>query len=451
MRVAIITLGCDKNTVDNEYLAGLLESRGCEVVDGDGADMQAVDAAVVTTCGFIGAAKLQSVETMAALADSKRDFGYPKRLYVAGCLTQRYADDILLELPEIDGLVGVGQFDTLTEMITHAPGNNGHTTAPKRVVRDEPTVHVEHFMMRKHSSGKPHAFLKVSDGCNNGCTFCSIPAMKGRHRSVPIPVLLEEARSLLDQGVRELILVAQDLSAYGKDVDKATRLPVLLESLAALEGDFRIRCMYCYPGGITDTFLDLMASEPKIAPYLDVPLQHLDRGVLKRMKRPAREVNTTELVARIREKVPGIALRTSMIVGFPGETEEEHEEMLTQMRALEFDWLGAFQYSPEDGTPAGDAPGQIPDRVKERRWHKVMQTQAEITHKRLDQRIGSRVRVLIEDYDDFDELWIGRSALESPEVDGQIFVESETPLKIGEFVEAVVTEAAEYDLTALAD
>ena len=447
MRVGLITLGCDKNTVDNEYLAGLLESRGCEVFDSTAVDLQSVDAVVVTTCGFIGDAKLQSVETLAGLADSKRDTGFPKRLFVAGCLAQRYADDILAELPEIDGLVGVGQFEELTNLIVNMPGNNGHDLGSRQLVRSEPTVHVEHFMVRKHTSGKPHAFLKVSDGCNNGCTFCSIPMMKGKHRSVPIPILLQEARSLLDQGVKELILVAQDLSAYGKDIDQETRLPHLLKELVALEGDFWIRCMYCYPGGITDSFVDLLANEPKIVPYLDVPLQHLDRGVLKRMKRPAREVNTVELVSRLRERVPGIALRTSMIVGFPGETEEEHEEMLVQMRQLKFDWLGAFQYSPEEGTPAGDAPGQIPDRVKQRRWHRVMQTQAELTKQKLQQRTGQQMQVLIEEYDDFEELWIGRSPLEAPEVDGSIFVESDTALHIGDFVTVESLEVQDdYDL-----
>ena len=299
MRVGLYTLGCDKNTVDNEYLAGMLEDKGCEVefIDDATADGR-FDAVVVTTCGFIGDAKRQSVEALLEFTERKKECGSPRRVFAAGCLAQRYADDLVAELPNLDGLVGVGQYERLTELILE--GRAG----PVRNVREIPRVEIEHLMRRKRTDAKPYAFLKISDGCNHGCTFCSIPLMKGRHKSVPIDVLIEEARSLIAQGVKELVLVAQDLADYGRDVGPGCRLPGLLRALCALEGDFWVRCMYVYPMGITDELLDVMAGEPKIVPYLDVPLQHLDPDTLRRMDRPSKEVNTVKLVERIRNRLP---------------------------------------------------------------------------------------------------------------------------------------------------
>lgn len=443
MRVGLYTLGCDKNTVDNEYLAGMLEDKGCEVdfID-DASDEQPYDAVVVTTCGFIGDAKKQSIDTLLEFTERKRESGFPRRVFAAGCLAQRYADELLQELPNLDGLVGVGQYDRLTELIL-----DGHT-APLRNVRQTPRVEIEHFMRRKRTDTKPYSFLKISDGCNHGCTFCSIPIMKGRHRSVPVEVLVQEARSLLAQGVQELILVAQDLADYGRDWGQGCRLPGLLRALCALEGDFWIRCMYVYPMGVTDEFLDLMAAEPKILPYLDMPLQHLDPDTLRRMNRPSKDVNTFKLVERIRARVPDITLRTTMIVGFPGETRMAHLNMLEGMKELRFNWLGAFQYSPEDGTPAAAMSAQISKATKARRWDAVMQTQAEITAEWNRGRVGRRTRILLESFDALHGQWTGRSASEAPEIDGTVYVTSNTPLTPGSFVEVELTGADTYDLTA---
>ncbi|MBI4555997.1 MAG: MiaB/RimO family radical SAM methylthiotransferase, partial [Candidatus Hydrogenedentes bacterium] len=370
LRIALITLGCDKNTVDNEYLAGSLEEAGCELVlnaDTDAASR--LDAVVVTTCGFIAAAKEQSIDTILEWAERKRNFRDPQHLFVSGCLAQRYADELLKEIPEIDGVVGVGQFTELTRMIS----NGGMASRERNHVQSTPKVDIYPFMRRRRLDRAPHTFLKVSDGCNHACTFCTIPSMKGRLRSVAPEILLAEARGLINQGARELNLVAQDLADYGRDRGGSYRLPHLLRDLCRLDGDFWVRCLYVYPGGVTDEFLEVLAAEPKLVPYLDMPLQHLDAEVLKRMKRPYKEVNTFQLIERLRNAVPGMVLRTTMIVGFPGETEHAHENMLDGLRQLKFNWLGAFQYSQEEGTPAGNDTEQVSDHAKEERWRAVME------------------------------------------------------------------------------
>ena len=442
MRVGIITLGCDKNTVDNEYVAGLLEEAGCEVLpmSWDATPDTALDAAVVTTCGFIHSAKQQSVDSIALLAEQKRQLGNPRRLFVAGCLAQRYADELLHEIPEIDGLVGVGQFEQLAKMVLGT--GEGQVDAH----RSSPTVEIYRHLRRRRIEQTPHAFLKISDGCNHACTFCSIPLMKGKHRSVSPAILLEEARGLLDQGVRELNLVAQDLADYGRDLGKDYRLPELLRDLCALEGDFWIRCLYVYPGGITERFIDLIANEPKIVKYLDMPLQHLDPDTLHRMKRPYRDVNTTKLVARLREAVPGLTLRTTMIVGFPGETPAAHRCMLETIEELQFERLGVFQYSKEEDTPAGGMSRQVGKSVREKRWHAVMELQADISAEVNARRAGRRERVLIEGYDKEQKLWAGRSQSEAPEIDGNVYVQAPGYLRAGEFVEVEVTRAEVYDV-----
>ncbi len=444
MRIGLITLGCDKNTVDNEYLAGLLEDRGCDVTFSDLEHLDpTMDAVVVTTCGFIGDAKAQSVETLAWLAESQKATGRPTRIFAAGCLAQRYAQDLASELPELSGIVGVGQYAQLVDLIL---SSNGKQVA----VSAQPAVEIEGFMRRKRSDDMPYAFLKISDGCNHGCTFCSIPIMKGKHRSVPPDVLLQEAQSLIDQGARELVLVAQDLADYGKDRGRDWRLPRLLRELAQLTGDYWLRCMYCYPMGVTDALLDVLANESKIVPYLDVPLQHLDPEVLRRMKRPAREVDTAQMVRRLRDAVPDIALRTTMIVGFPGESPAAHRRMLDGMQSLRFDWLGAFQYSKEEDPPAASAERQVGKAVKEKRWKAVMETQALITRERLESRIDRDLPILVERFDAEQGLWVGRSPYEALEIDGNVFIEGarSDSLRAGQFVTARVTRALDYDLMA---
>lgn len=481
-RVGIVTLGCDKNTVDNEYLAGMIERAGGAVVVAD--DGLPLDAAVVTTCGFIAEAKRQSIDAILELAARKRETGSPRRLYVAGCLSQRYGEDMMKEIPEIDGLVGVGQFKRITEMIAagleekraafrveaggptpvsaHAGEGDGERTeaagaAPATAraidVAPTPTVDIYAHLARKPLRNAPHAFLKVSDGCNHACTFCAIPSMKGRLRSVRPEILVAEAKEALARGARELCLVSQDLSDYGRDLFPGSdrdnyRLPELLRELAAIPGDFWIRCLYYYPGNVNERFLEVLASEPKIVPYLEMPLQHLHPDVLRRMRRPFHEKNTIETVERIRAAVPGVAIRSTMILGFPGETDEEFEFLMDGLKRVKFDRLGAFEYSTEDGTPAGAMAEQVPDRARAKRRRRVMERQAKIADRLNRERVGERTRVLIEGYDERSKLWVGRSPKEAPEVDGKTLVVSEAPLKVGEFVDVKIVGSTTYDVYA---
>lgn len=444
MRVGIVTLGCDKNTVDNEYLAGMLEMGGCElVVAGRELERAQLDAAVVTTCGFIESAKAQSIEAIVELAERKRASGSPRRLFVAGCLAQRYSDDLMKEIPEIDGMVGVGQYTRLAGMILDADAKERALD-----VAAMPQVDIYKLMRRRRLEATPHAFLKVSDGCNHTCTFCSIPAMKGKLRSVPLEILMDEARGLIDQGVREINLVAQDLSMYGMDRWSDVRLPELLRGLSALEGDFWIRCLYYYPGLVSDTFLDALADTPKVVPYVDMPLQHLHPETLRRMRRPFADVKTFKLIEKMRARVPNLVLRSTMIVGFPGETDEEHQYVLDGLKEIQFDRLGAFKYSIEDGTPAAEREDQIDDELKEQRWHAVMSTQAPIAYKKNVARVGEVTRVLIESYDPHEKHYVARSHAEAPEIDGKVFVKAKGELEIGSFVEVTVKHAGNYDVTA---
>lgn len=449
--VGLVTLGCDKNTVDNEYLAGLLEDAGCEVVAlNDPEAAERIDAAVVLTCGFICDAQEQSVAALLELAEGKRARGKPARLFVAGCLAQRYAEDLLKEIPEIDGIVGVGQFELLAEMVA------GHYAGRCNAVNPAPCVDIKRFMRRRRLDNKPYAFLKIADGCNHACSFCAIPSMKGRLRSVAPDILLKEAKNLLQQGVRELNLVAQDISVYGTDLGGNYGLPALLRALCAIEGDFWIRCLYCYPGainrtlpgGAADALIEVMAAETKIVPYLDIPLQHLDRDLLERMNRPSANLDTAALVDRLRRSIPDLTLRTTMLVGFPGETPAAHRRMLEGMRALRFERLGAFEYSREEGTPAAEAPRQVGKATREKRRHAVMALQAEITAENNAARIGGIERVLIEDYDANRRQWIARSAADAPEVDGCVYLANRGALRPGKFVMAEITGAGVYDVTA---
>lgn len=442
MNIGLITLGCDKNTVDNEYLAGQLQEMGAEVCFIEDIDaMPPLDAVVVTTCGFIEDAKRQSIETLLQLTDRKRETGFPKRVVAAGCLSQRYPEELRRELPELDGLAGVGQFSELAEqLMDHRSGCHK--------IQESPSVTVPHYLRRARADAKPYAFLKISDGCNHACSFCSVPLMKGRLRSVPPEVLEHEARDLLAAGVRELVLIAQDLTAYGRDLPGRLRLPGLLRRLAAIEGDFWLRCLYCHPSGVNGDLLEVLHSEPKVVPYLDVPFQHLDTEMLRLMKRPALRGHPMRLVEVIRETVPGIALRTTMIAGFPGETTAMHRRMLEGMRQLRFDWLGAFPYSPEDDTAAALLPRPVRPQTRQRRWEAVMETQAAITFDRNRERIGSRCRVLVEKYDEARKQWAGRAPCQAPEVDGCVYLENGADLQPGRFVEVEITGAEHYDLMA---
>lgn len=445
-RVGIVTLGCDKNTVDNEYLAGMIEGAGCEVVVAN--DGRPLDAAVVTTCGFIASAKEQSIEAIVELAERKKATGSPRRLYVAGCLSQRYGADLMKEIPEIDGLVGVGQMKQLAGMIAEAARTEAELEGRTFDVAPVPIVDIYEHLKRRPLEQAAYAFLKVSDGCNHTCSFCAIPSMKGKLRSVEPEILLAEAREMLARGVKEINLVAQDLSDYGRDRWKDYRLPELIRDLCALDGDFWVRCLYYYPGNITEKFLETIASEPKIVPYLEMPLQHLHPDTLRRMKRPFYTVNTFDAIERIRAAVPGIAIRSTCIVGFPGETQEEFQYLLDGLERISFDRLGAFQYSPEEGTPAEKMHGQVAEKTRAQRYRMVMSRQAKISERAMKARKGRVERVLVERRDDENGLWIARSAFDAPNIDGNVMIEDDAGLAAGQFATVKITKAGTYDVRA---
>ena len=448
LNVGLVTLGCDKNTVDMEYIAGLLARGGCATVplnpgeDGGGA---VFDAVVVLTCGFIADAKEQSVESVVEWAERKKQTGMPRRLYVAGCLAQRHGVELFGAVPEIDGMLGVGQMSRIADMVREADAERHLEVAAS------PRTDISGVMPRRRIEGGVHAYLKIADGCNHSCAFCAIPAMKGPYISVPREILVEEARQLLRSGVRELNLVAQDITVYGHDLYDAYRLPDLLGELCALKGEFRVRCLYAYPGGINRSLLDAMASLPKVARYLDMPIQHADPGVLRAMRRPAASADIPALVQRIRRALPGVALRTTVLVGFPGESPAAFRGLMQGLRDTAFEWLGAFAFSTEEGTPAARMEGQVPKRTRERRRGRVMEQQAHITAAFNASRVGQTVRVLVDSIDLDAGTALCRSDAEAPEVDGTIRLTNCPGAEPGQFLNARIVEADVYDVTAVCE
>ncbi|MEQ8819856.1 MAG: 30S ribosomal protein S12 methylthiotransferase RimO [Sumerlaeia bacterium] len=470
MRVGLVTLGCDKNTVDNEYLAGLLASDGHSIEVAT--ESNPPDVVVITTCGFLALARDQSLESIRDWAKIRATHG--TRLGVIGCLAQRASEQLLRDFPEIDFLAGVGDFERVARLVAGAnksrflqPVGAGAENGPwdlssqsatsvsdiefddREFTPDAPRVLVPRTLPRQRMDRRPHGFLKISDGCNHTCTFCSIPLMKGVYTSVPRQTLLDETRRMLDDGVREINIVAQDITKYGLDTEKKLALPDLLHELCAIEGKFWLRLFYLYPSTVTRDLIALMKEEPKIARYLDIPLQHLDQNVLRRMKRPHDRERTMDLLRRVREELPEVALRTTFIVGFPGETPAEFKTLTDGVKEIKFERLGVFAYSREEGTPAADLPNQVTEKVKLRRKDKLMKLQAKISSDWAFDQMGTVREVLIEGRVPDSEWYVGRSHSEAADIDGVVRVISpKRELKTGDFVRAEVIEASTYDLTA---
>lgn len=456
MKIGIVTLGCDKNTVDNEYLAGLLTEAGVDVLraehQADDNPEQDLDAVLINTCGFVASAKVQSIQSILSWVEHKKDrqeAGLGRcRVFVAGCLTQRYRESLIQELPEVDGFMGVGEFEKVVRLV-QSPVD---ATSPYNLIQELPVVQVREGGLPRKQLGPqaPHAFLKIADGCNHNCTFCAIPSFKGRLRSVRKEILLAEAKLLLSRGVREINLVAQDTSDYGKDLyGRDYGIAELLSELSALPGNFWVRLFYFYPGGLTPRFLEAFAASPKIARYLDMPLQHLHPEVLHRMKRPHKEVKTLEALGRLRAAVPGMALRTTFITGFPGETEEQFNYLLEGIQQTRFNRLGAFPFSEEEGTPSATMKPQVPKRLRKSRFDRLMRLQAGISLELNQEKVGSEMQVLVEQQVD-DDLYAARSEHDAPDVDGAVIVQSTGELKAGEFAQVRITRADTYDLYAVA-
>jgi ribosomal protein S12 methylthiotransferase len=432
-RVYMHTLGCPKNRVDSEVMLGTLAQAGYRLVQ----DPEQAEVIVVNTCGFIESAKVESVDAIVELAEHRRS-GRCKKLVVAGCLVQRHAEELARELPEVDHFLGTGAYPDVASIVSDAQ-------AKRLVVPDPDFVHSA-STPRVNSLASHTAYLKVSEGCDNACAFCIIPKLRGPQRSRPVEDIVAEAEGLARQGAIELSLVAQDLTAYGYDLPGRPRLHELLRALVRVDGIRWIRCHYAYPRDVPDALVQAIADEPKIVKYLDMPLQHSSDRLLRAMKRGRDSVFLRELLARLRAGIPGLALRTSLIVGLPGETEEDFEDLLRFVEESRFERLGVFEFSPEEGTPAAEMARQVPDAVKRARFEQVMEVQQGISRAHQRAMIGRRIEVLVEGAsEETEHLLAGRHALQAPEIDGLTYVNDGVAYP-GEIVTVEVTDASDYDL-----
>ncbi|CAM4320989.1 MAG: 30S ribosomal protein S12 methylthiotransferase RimO [Paenibacillus macerans] len=434
-KVKIVTLGCEKNLVDSEIMSGLIDRRGYSLVD----DRDDATVIIVNTCGFIDAAKEESVNTILELAELKES-GKLKALIVSGCLTQRYKQALMEEMPEIDGIVGTGDFHNITQIVDEA------VKGKKPVYVGNPVFNYEQVLPRKLSTARYTAYVKIAEGCDNNCTFCSIPLMRGKFRSRSIESIVEEVKGMAAQGVKEFSLIAQDSTNYGTDLYGDYKLPELLDRVSRVDGVEWVRLHYAYPGFFTDELIDMIASNPKICKYVDMPLQHSEDAILKRMRRPGRNRDIRELIAKIRSRIPDVSLRTSLIVGFPGETEEDFERLCDFVREIKFDRLGVFTYSQEEDTPASRLPDQVAEDVKEWRANTLMEIQRTVANENSGKYIGKVLDVLVERYDGRSDVYVGRSQFDAPEIDGEVFV-TNCSGNIGDIAKVRITHAFEYDLT----
>ncbi len=435
MKILFISLGCDKNLVDSEVMLGLLAEKGYGFTD----DETQADIIVVNTCCFIGDAKEESVNTILEMAEWKNK-GKLKGLIVTGCLAERYREEILKEIPEVDAVVGTASYDRIAEVIEQAAAGEqkllyGNTD---RLVMTETG--------RILTTGGHYAHLKIAEGCDKHCTYCIIPKLRGRYRSFPMEKLVKEAQELADQGVKELILVAQETTMYGTDLYGEKKLHELLKELCRIRGIRWIRIQYCYPEEIYEELIRTIRDEPKICHYLDLPIQHASDRILKRMGRRTTRQDLQKMIGRLREEIPDICLRTTLITGFPQETEEEHEELLDFMDEMEFDRLGVFPYSPEEDTPAACMEGQIPEEIKEARRDELMELQQDISFEKAEAMIGKELWCMVEGKVAEEYAYVARTYKDAPGVDGYIFIQTMAELMSGDFVKVHVTGADEYDL-----
>ncbi len=435
MKILFISLGCDKNLVDTEVMLGLLASRGYEMTD----DETEAEIIIINTCCFIHDAKEESIQNILDMAEYKKK-GKLKALVVTGCLAQRYRQEILDEIPEVDAVLGTTAYDQILESVDTALAGNPEVRLAD--LQSLPAVETKRLV----TTGGHYAYLKIAEGCDKHCTYCIIPRIRGSFRSVPMERLLKEAEELAGQGVKELILVAQETTLYGKDIYGEKRLPELLRKLCGIPGLRWIRILYCYPEEITDELIRVMKEETKICHYLDLPIQHANDRILKRMGRRTSKRELTEIIEKLRREIPDICLRTTLITGFPGETEAEHEELMDFVDQTEFDRLGVFTYSPEEDTPAAELPDQIEEGVKKERQAELMELQQEIAFANAEDMIGREVLVMIEGKVADENAYVGRTYRDAPGVDGMIFVETGELLLSGDFARVKVTGALEYDL-----
>ncbi len=434
MKVLLISLGCDKNLVDSEVMLGLLNKAGHQLTN----DETEADVVVVNTCAFISDAKEESINTIIEMGELKKT-GKLKKLIVAGCLSQRYKDEIMKELPEIDVIIGATNYDKIVEAIG----------TDEESIIDDINYTPRPIAERIVTTNASMAYFKIAEGCNKLCTYCIIPHIRGRYRSMPMDSLIASAEKLASDGIKELVLVAQETTLYGVDLYGEKKLPELLTKLSEIEGIEWIRLLYCYPEEITDELIEVMATNPKICHYVDIPIQHSENAILKRMGRRTSREDIVELVGRLRTAMPDIAIRTTLISGFPGETQELHDGLVDFVDECEFDRLGVFTYSPEEGTPAAEYEDQVDGELAAKWRDEIMELQQEISYEKNQQMIGSTQKVLIEGYLVDDDVYVGRTYRDAPGVDGIVFVSAPYELISGSFVDVKITEANEYDLTGV--
>ncbi len=442
IKVGMVSLGCAKNQVDGEVLMASLKNAGFETVD----DAAMADIAIVNTCGFIESAKKESIEEILELAQLKKE-GKIKKLVVTGCLAERYQQEMHKELPELDAVLGIGANGDIAENLKKMMEENSFVESfPEKgqmpLCGDRELTTPSYF-----------AYVKIAEGCDNRCSYCAIPLIRGGYRSRPMESIEEECRNLVENGAKELILIAQDTTRYGIDLYGKYSLAALMERLCKIDGLHWLRVLYCYPDSITDELLDVMAREEKIVKYMDIPLQHASGPILKAMNRRGDRQSLTTLMNKIREKVPGVVLRTTLITGFPGETEEDFTELAEFVKDVRFERLGCFAYSQEEDTPAAELPNQVDEEVKEHRAEILMGDQMDIMDAQGQELIGQTLEVLVEGFDRYAECWFGRSYRDAPDIDGKVFftTNGKRP-QLGSFVKVEITECMDCDLTGeLAD
>ncbi len=437
IKIGIVSLGCPKNRVDTEVMLGILGDVGYEIV----AEPSEAEIIIVNTCAFIDDAKEESINTVLEMAEYKDD--KCRYLIMTGCLAERYHDEILAEIPEVDAVVGTGDYHKIAEVIKEV--QKGEKPVLFGHIDDE----IPEGFPRMISTGGATAYLKISDGCDNKCTYCIIPKLRGKYRSRPMEDILNEARELVASGVREIILIAQDTTRYGYDTHGKEMLSVLLTELAKIEEIHWIRVHYMYPESITDSMIDVFSREPKVVKYMDIPIQHINNRVLKRMGRKNTKEETEELIKKLRGKIPDLTIRTTLIAGFPGETEEKFSEVLEFVKWAKFEKLGAFAYSVEDGTAAAKLPDQLDEETKISRQERVMALQSEISDEVQKAKLGKIVEVICEGYDDENLMYFGRSQADSLDVDGTVYFATEDEVKIGEFVWVKILDTDSYDCTGV--
>ncbi len=434
VRVGMVSLGCPKNQVDAEQMLYRLREHGYELV----ADAALADVVLINTCGFIESAKQESIETILEFCQLKKE-GRIKSVIVTGCLAERYRDEILGEIPEASAVVGIGCNQDICDIIEKTLGGEQIEDFGDKICLD---INAKRLI----STTPYYAYLKIAEGCSNNCTYCAIPAIRGPFRSRPIESIVEEAEWLAQKGVKEVIVVAQDTTRYGEDLYGKSKLPELLSQLAHIDGFKWIRVLYCYPERITDELIDVFAKEEKIAKYIDIPIQHVNKEILKRMNRRGDEESLKALINKLRERVKGIIIRTTLITGFPGETEEQFAQLAQFVHDMKLDRLGCFAYSAEEGTPAAQFPDQIELKTREHRAEVIMDEQMRVSDEHNEAMVGKTIEVVVEGFDRYAECFFGRSYSEAPEIDGKIFFTSERKLSVGEFVNVQIDDILDYDL-----